>query len=145
MPRALKFDLRAKKISELGLDAERVFTSKPYPLSIIEGLATAHSLMTGLLWRHPLDELGTTHDFAEGQLRTIQQRYDFVPESVDTQHALLSGELRQIIKSYSFQPEILDTLHTLVSGVLDLVLITYDGWPAEAMDTAHSFVSGALA
>jgi hypothetical protein len=147
MSRAFRFDLRTERLSEttaVPSDASLLWTSKPYPLEVIENLATGHEFVGGFLWQH-LDSLDSTHAFVSGQLRSPLQYASIPAESLDSTHAFTAGELRVVLKTYSaWAPESLDSTHAFTSGILKRVLITYDQWPAEALDSTHAFVSGTL-
>lgn len=145
--RTFKFDLRVRRISETTAypsDASFLWTSKPYPLEVVESLRTRHELVGGALMQN-LDAIESTHSLLSGQLRSPLQYYTLSTENIDSEHELVGGELRQVLKTYNgWAPEAVNSTHTLTGGVLKLVLLTYANWAPEKLDSTHSLTGGTL-
>lgn len=148
MPRAFRFDLHTGRLSETTVfpsDSSLLWTSRPYPLEVIESMATEHACEGGFMWQHD-DALDTVHQFADGALVAPPAPgfVNYPAESLNTVIQFDSGELDDVLKSYTAPPESIDTLHQFMSGELDRVLIEYMSWPIEGINTTHGFDSGAL-
>ncbi len=145
--RTLKFDLRARRLSDVEATSEVVYSSKPYPLSVVDSLDAPLTLASGRMFKAIYehgDDIDASLTMGLGSLRLAQQTYGMQPESLDAPMTLASGELRSVLKAYAWSAEAVDSTLTLSGGSLAVKLISYPNWPAESLDTSLTLSSGSL-
>lgn len=141
MSRLLRFDLRARRISEQSAypqESARVFSTRPYPLQVIESINVSMSLDGAQLYAWPLDEMNADLTLGLVELRALLTLYaNWPPEAMDGVISLDAIELRQLLRAYANWPaESIDTAIALNSATLAAILRTYTNWPAEGINAA---------
>ena len=150
-PRFLRFDLRARRISEQSAYPEEsalVFSSKSYPMALEDEVACSMALSGGRMFfaiiEVPPESIDAGMVLAAGSLRPLLLTYNYT-ESIDAGMALASGELRQILLQYTQWPvESIDAGMALVTGSMPQVLIVYQNWPVESIDAGMVLAGGSL-
>ena len=152
MPRVLKFDLIAKRLSDQPAfpeDSTLFWSSRPYALDVVDEIEAGMALVGGDLrtgiYAIPDESLDAVMALESGSLRALLQTYDWPAEQIDAAMALESGELRVLLKSYTDWPaEGIDAGMGIGNGTLVNGLVSYVNWPAEGIDATMASTSGTL-
>jgi len=117
-----------------------LFTSRLYPIHVIEGLGLGNSEVTRInTIRPPMDPIQLSQaEITSILLRQILKTYgDWPPEGFELSASeITSINLRQILKTYGdWPPEGLDLMPAEVTSVLlESKLVTYLNWPEEGIE-----------
>ena len=136
MPRVLKFDLIAKRLSDQPAfpeDSTLFWSSRPYALDVV----IADWSSVGRDWGRPYAVLRNSFKPHASCLITHP--------TIDAAMALESGELRVLLKTYTDWPaESIDAGMGVGNGTLVNGLVSYVNWPAEGIDATMAITSGTL-
>jgi hypothetical protein len=123
------------------------FSSRPYPLSVIDGVDWTTQVLSG-----ELRQLIQLYEFSEaidystgvvsGELRDVIQILVVTPDGIDLQTLVVSGELRPN-PIYTYDEAINHSMQIQTGELKDNVV--YSNWPAEGIDHSTLMVSGILA
>ena len=133
------------------------FTSLLYPLLLTESFTVDTSVIRGLLWNHPSDELTTAVASLQSGVLTVTIAYktynNYTDELLTSVASLQSGALIVTIvyKTYDASAFTVDTttspIPAVLTGSLEVVIeyITYSNWATEATSSQiPSILSGTL-
>ena len=151
MPRVLKFDLVAKRLSDQPAfpeDSTLFWSSRPYPLDVVDEIEAGMALVGGDLrngiYVIPDESTDAALTLDSGSLRAVLQAYNWPAESIDAAMALESGELRVLLQAYNWPVESIDAAMAIGSGTLVNALVSYVNWPVESIDANMAITSGTL-
>lgn len=123
-----------------------LWTSKPYPVEVVESLDVVSSSTVGWLFTNPVDYLDVSVSLAAGALvRVIAYTTINALQELDVSTSLASGLLRQIGINLDVGHEDLDSSASLVSGVLVRVVGYVSTDQIESLDVSVSLNGGTLA
>lgn len=152
MPRVLKFDLIAKRLSDqpaFPAESTLFWSSRPYALDVVDEIEAGMALVGGDLrngiYTIPDESMDAAMALDSGSLRALLQAYDWPAEQIDAAMALESGELRTLLVSYTNWPaESIDAGMAIGNGTLVNALVSYVNWPVESIDAGMAITSGTL-
>jgi len=120
------------------------FTSRPYPIQDIEGIASSSLILEGDSLQLIIEGVNSSGFILAGELRDQLQSYSMLPEGIDSTGSILAGELRTILISYTGLPEGINSIGTIMAGELKTILITYTNGKPEGIDSTATILSGTL-
>lgn len=121
------------------------FTSRPYPLESIDGLASGFMPVQGYWIQIPLDGILDAFTPVEGTLRDLVLSYTILPEGIESSgFEPLEGTLRNIVLSYTILPEGITSAFDPLSGTLVNIVITYSNYPPEGILSSFTPLGGTL-
>lgn len=127
------------------ISENRVLTSWPYPVEVLDALDTAFSMRQAptIVETEAMD---VSFTIIPGTLRAVLVTYNnYPPERLDATASLQSGTIRTALITYSnYPPERLDATASVQAGTIRVALITYGNYPTERIDATAQLVSGTL-
>lgn len=125
-----------------------IYTSRPYPVVVVEGMDASGALSSARLLTAPIDAMDVSLATLDaGTITTILRSYAMLPEGFDIGLATLdAGTITTILRSYAMAAEGMDISQaSLDAGTLNRILVTTSMLP-EGLDVAQAvFTGGTLA
>lgn len=120
------------------------FTSKIYPLEVIESIGDSGSFEGTLFLTISIDSFEDAGAILAGEMFEILQTYSIPVESVSDSGALLLGDMYEGLQTYTVPPESISDAGVLVQGSLETILITYSNYAPESISDTGALISGDL-
>jgi hypothetical protein len=128
------------------LDTRTIYTSTPYPVDVVESMASAAAVHRGVSFELLIDHMQSGAGVQGGEIRTILLAYTFYPhEAIQSAAAVVGGDLRALLQTYTaYPPEATQSGGMVAGGSLAKILVAYNNYPAESFQSGATLLSGSL-
>lgn len=122
-------------------------TSKPYPLQVIESMASSIDFPDARFQPSLIEEMASHVDDFTAILKDVILGYDnYIPESMESEIEFVDGEMITVaFLSYdNYPPESMESDIEFVDGSMEISVVFYDRYVPESVSSSVEFIEGTM-